>query len=229
MVSLASIGNFFKQIGDALKKIPQGFKEIGNKFVEITNLLKDAFKKVFGVFKKLGGAFEKIGKGFKDSIEGVPKGLEYGFKDLDVFFKYIGEFLLGYIMCSIRMIENFHKCVFFYMMDMVGQFLYLPFRLALFLIWCIGFSSVYETEKMIWDIISDIDKIVFGITGYHFMHWPKSIRDLCYNCRRLKTNVIGKKANQMKDDWNGEIWKQVNKGGRELTGGFNDLFGAFTE
>jgi hypothetical protein len=46
-------------------------------------------------------------------------------------------------------------------------------------------------EKGLWDMLENLDTMIFSLTGIHIIHYPKWIRDQCYNCRRLKMSTVG--------------------------------------
>jgi hypothetical protein len=220
---MPSLGSLFNKIGDAFSKIGELFDVVKRGFTEATGF----FKKIGNFFKDISSGLNKISNGFREVFEGVPKGLKYGFNDMGVFLAYIFEYITLYVSCGVKFIGNFQKCVFFYAMDIIGQLVYLPIRIALFIIWCAGLRSVYSYEKTIWDYIDDADMAVFGMSGYHFMHWPKDVRENCYNCKRLKTEIIPQKSKMFVHDWNHEIWAEITRGAGDIKDGGEKIKRAF--
>ena len=51
-----------------------------------------------------------------------------------------------------------------------------------------------EWEKGLWDFLEDVDKWCIDNIGIHIIHFPKSIRETCFNCRRLKPTAFISKA-----------------------------------
>lgn len=238
-----------KQIGDTLSG---PFKDAGNKFTEagdkmkngandvinkvkndVLGPLEDIFKKAkqaFEVipdrFKKFGKAFDKIFKGIGEEVEGVFDGVWSGFVNISVFIQYLGIFLFMYIECGVKMIENLHKCIFYYALQAVGQIFYLPFRIILWFFKQIG-ADFYSLEKTIWDNVEWIDGNIFRYLGFHITHYTRSVRDQCYNCKRLKQSTIKNKATDIDNDFRYGIRDKLNKGIKTLTEAGNDFKSVF--
>jgi len=74
-----------------------------------------------------------------------------------------------------------------------------------------------ELETQFWMFMEDIDRMVVDASGYHIIHFPKDIRDKCFNCKRLKTSVLINKANDAFGDLKDPIIPL-------MTGGIVDMF-----
>jgi hypothetical protein len=101
----------------------------------------------------------------------------------------IFTFSYTWMMCLFKNIANIQACFFYYLLEIIGQILYLPIRIILWMVFKCGYD-LYKYEKMGWDVIELIDDNVFYYADFHICHFPKSIREKCYNCKRLKVSAL---------------------------------------
>ena len=77
-------------------------------------------------------------------------------------------------------------------------------------------------------MLYNFDAFFYGAFGFHLIKWSKSVRDQCYNCKRLKTSVLKNKAKEVDYDFKVGIPKLIKKGtDRIMKGGkqMNQAFG----
>lgn len=110
------------------------------------------------------------------------------------------EFSISYLICTLKMLANIKKCWFYYVLDAIGQLIYLPIRISLWTVYSIGID-LYSLECRIWSWIDLLDRFIFTKTGVHLIHYPKSVRDDCYNCCRVKIDVLAHKGDVVYDDF----------------------------
>jgi hypothetical protein len=100
------------------------------------------------------------------------------------FFTYLGKFFTwigDIIKCSIETIIGLPNCFIFYMFD-----LFIGFLTMMIKFFC-SFSPALETaRKTTWQIIMKIDKMVYSISGFHIVGYPKSVIKMCYKCQNVK-------------------------------------------
>lgn len=125
---------------------------------------------------------------------------------------------ITHLECFFKILRNLPVCIFFYVLDMLGQLIYLPIRLGL---WAVLFTiglNLYPIEKGAWDIIYKVDCFVHETAGIHIAHWPDNIIDDCYNCCRVKTQTLMNKGSKVMDDINKTapkmLYPGINKIGR---------------
>jgi hypothetical protein len=106
--------------------------------------------RVFGIFKKVFLVFAFFGSVFTWSFKNIT--------------------------CGLEMFMNFRQCFFWYLLEIIGQTLYLPIR---FLVWILGIQS---WEKYTWDKIQAADCAFFDLTGIHVIHYSDDILKRCYKC-----------------------------------------------
>ena len=210
------IGDKAREVGDKMKG---GFNEIGDKMGGI-------FKDIINRFKKMGDGLLGIFDGIGMEFTGLGEGLRLGFDDIGALFEYTGEFLLTYCMCGVKFITNIKSCFFYYMIDTILQIFYLPVRIFLFILWFF-YPGIYKLESSFWKNINRLDNLNYNYTGVYFTRWPRDIRELCYNCKRLKVKVLKQKAQDVDDDFNIKMPQILQKGVNRIKQGGDDFLGAF--
>jgi hypothetical protein len=108
-------------------------------------------------------------------------------------------------------------------MDAFIQILYLPIRITLWFLYSFLRINLYPTEKKIWGYAEWIDSKIYSSVGFNIMRWPKNIRDQCYNCKRLKTSVLLRKAKEIDYDFKVGIPKLIKKGTDKIKKGAKEL------
>jgi len=101
------------------------------------------------------------------------------FKKVFMVFAFFGSvFTWSFknITCGLEMFMNFRQCFFWYLLEIIGQTLYLPIR---FLVWILG---IQKWEKYTWDKIQAADCAFFDLTGIHIIHYSEDILNRCYKC-----------------------------------------------
>jgi hypothetical protein len=101
------------------------------------------------------------------------------FKKVFMVFAFLGSVFIWCfqnITCGLEMFMNFRQCFFWYLLEIIGQTLYLPIR---FLVWILGIRT---WEKYTWDKIQAIDCAFYDLTGIHLIHYSDDILKRCYKC-----------------------------------------------
>jgi hypothetical protein len=136
-------------------------------------------------------------------------------------------FAVSWMMCLFKNITNLQACMFYYLLEIVGVIFYLPFRVTL---WVLSqfHIDLYDLETQFWDGIEYIDEVVLNYAGFHVSHYPKNIREQCYNCRRVKISALDKHTAPLVKDLTQTVpsllspgLKQIIKGGTELMNPFD--------
>jgi hypothetical protein len=160
-------------VGDAEKF----FKTIENDIVGVYDTAK---AEVVGEYDKVSG---EIVSTYDTAVSDVERAWKAFICLIKGFWAYLGaiwECIFSYIYCGFLMILNLPFCLAWYLLEIVGYILYLPFFLFFYLF------NLQKTEKQLWDLIKNFDKIFVSITGNSFMHFPESIVTKCYQCNSLK-------------------------------------------
>lgn len=202
----------------------ENFKE-GIKFPKISDITKNVSKSILGplkpmidFFKKLPKRINTINSGFKDIFYGIGDEFKYlgigtarGFEDIGLLIAYASQFVFSYTMCGVKYISNIPNCILYYTVDAFLSILYLPIRISLWILYLLGIN-LYPTQNKLWKYVEKINGYIYGVFGFNIIRWPKNIRDECYNCKRLKTSVLLKKAKDIDYDFKVNIPKILMKG-----------------
>lgn len=233
--------NLEKPFKELANKMDDGFDKMGNAIKDVANKAKDTLMgPLMDIFDKATKAFEQIpkrftafGNGFKRVFDGIGQefngltdGLHDSFNDIGTLIEYSGLFVFSYIQCGVQLLQNLHVCIFYYSLQAVGQCFYLPIRLLLWLISLTGLD-LYSTETIVWNHIEVLDSIVYKNVGFHFSHYPKSIRNQCYNCRRMKQSTVVNVANKIDTDFRTEIPDKLKRGINTIKDGGEEIKSAF--
>lgn len=229
------LNDIFKSIGDTINSIPKALSEIANDVADSLNdallSLKDIitaplkgidemitdFKRLICLFESIPARVSNLISGIDNVFQGVEEQMKLflgaaalGLKETSVLAEYSGIFLNSYIKCGVKFITNLHKCFFYYFIDVVCKFLYLPVRIVLWLLKELLNIDFYPVEDRIWKGILYIDGIIFSILEIHIVHFPESIRKQCYTCIRLRKEVINRQAAKVDHTFNVKIPNIIN-------------------
>jgi hypothetical protein len=195
--------------------------DIGKAF-RFLDVVIDFFQSIPRRVTNLGNGFNDIFNGIGSEFVALGMGVELGFGDIVTLIQYTFEFLITYITCGVYFLSNIRNCFFYYLLEIVGQILYLPFRILLWVLNLFGIN-LYGIVDNIWIAFDDLDTYVYTLAGFHIIHYPKSIREQCYVCKRLKVKVLTNKAHDISDDFKYKIPEimtrgiaTINQGKREL-------------
>lgn len=150
--------------------------------------LKKIFKPITGTFKSVGKIFKDIGKIFKLIFKDIPKWIGMVFKWI---FYDIPRWAFDFILCIFNKIKNLPSCFLWYMLEVVGKILYLPFQITFWILDLILKSSgvtsvrIKGTVDKLWLLLDDIDHFQYELSGFHLVHYPDNIIDKCYKCKGL--------------------------------------------
>jgi len=184
---------------------------------------------------KLFNAISEVGRGLKEIFEGVvkeftglPQGVWYGLLDSSVFVQYIWEFAITNFMCGMKLMNNAFSCAIYYIIEVFGQILYLFPRIFFWMVDKItGPKKIGSMiERSIWKLLDWIDRLTITYLGFHIIHYSKSVREMCYNCKRLKPTVFVGQALSIVDDMADPILGLTVGGLQEMVGGLGRIVNA---
>jgi len=138
----------------------------------------------------------------------------------------IFTFSITWMMCLFQNISNMQTCLFYYLLEATGQVLYLPIRVFLWVCYQVGFD-LYPMESAFWNGVEELDKVVMEFLGFHISHYPKDIRDKCYNCKRLKISALTNHAGPLADDVFNKLPKLLMPGFMHIAKGGDELMHPF--
>lgn len=190
------------------------FSDIADIFTKI--------KKAFAAIPQVGKGTLEIAGGVGQTVATAPVGIYLTWVQAVIFLQTVWVFAFTNLNCAMRMMNNASYCAFFYILDVLGQMFYLIPRLIIFALNLIGLPAS-EWETGIWDILEDIDKWCMDHIGIHIIHFPKSIRDTCFNCRRLKPTAFVSKAQKTADAIRNPIVPLLTGGIGRMVEGINRI------
>lgn len=179
---------------------------------------------IFEMFINIARAFGEILEGAGITVEKGAVGVWHAGLDISEFAQYFSVFAFTNLVCFMKGMSNMTSCIFYYLWDAFLQLCYLPVRITLFLLSYI-LPSVYQWEKKFWDIMESIDQYWVKYFKFHLIHYPKAVRDKCYNCKRLKTSVFASKMVGYADDAE-TIFYDIISGPEKMFMGFVDTLKA---
>jgi hypothetical protein len=192
-------------------------------------LIVSAFKLVEIVprmFIALGEGVADIIEGTAMEVVGAVEGTGTIIGDMITMAIYTSVFLFTYLMCFIKGLGNFKTCAPYYLAEIIGQILYLVPRIILFILGAFGFDSV-GIEKRLWDWMEQLSDWTYVYLGFYLTHFPKDIRNKCYNCRRLKASAFVNKATYTIDDFLQTFDKDFLPGLQKIGSGAEPILSIF--
>ena len=72
--------------------------------------------------------------------------------------------------------------------------------------------DLYARERQVFEGLYDLSYMAYSLTGYHFMFWPKHIRERCFVCVRLKTDAVAGKASDVDKAFNEKLPEFMQRG-----------------
>ena len=187
--------NGIMMVIETVKRIVCFFESIPKRGRNITHGVNNIFSGVAGKFKALG------------------ESAEAGYNSTTTFVGYSGEWAISRTECIIKFIINLYKCIFFYILKCIGNICYI---LIVEPIKYFSYKLGMNADKRIEQIsiaIEKMDTIFYSFFGFHLIYFPKSIREDCFVCKRLKNSAVSKKADDVADTFNKKIPEIMKRGG----------------
>jgi len=161
-------------------------------------------------FRNLFEAFDNLFQGVAEEFIVIGQAIEMGFDSVSDLVYYFGVFIGSYMNCGANLLKNSITCVPFYLASIIGFILYLPIQIILWAFKTFFSFDLYPTEKRIWKGLKTSNDALYPIIGFHFMHYPKWVRENCYSCIRLRTSVLKGAKNATDDTFNEKIPDLIN-------------------
>lgn len=124
-------------------------------------------------------------EGFKkapDPLKAITKIFAF-FTFLGKWFKWFGD-MIG---CTIESIIGLPNCIMFYLFDLfIGT-------VKLIIKFLCSFSPHLEKARLTtWKIITKLDSMIYKVTRFRIIEYPKSILKKCYKCKNKKMPKLKK-------------------------------------
>ena len=182
-----------------LKKRPVVETSLGAIFKAVVKI-PEMFMMVFKLLGNVGGIgsfIANLAMGTINIIAGMTVALALSFfswlKSLDELARlgiYVIEFGITHMWCFMRILFSSFDCLFWYILETIGKILYLIGPTLFISVFLFIGIDLRPMEKAIWNLLELLDKFIFGTVGFHIIHFPKWVRNRCYNCKRLKISSL---------------------------------------
>ena len=170
------------------------------------------FERLICLFESFPVRAENILHGFNNIFIGIGEQFELfiqagemGFKETSRYAKLSGIYTHNYIQCLFKFLRNSYKCFFYYILDLIGKILYIPFSLLFWLSKTLFGIDLYPIETRTWKFLELINNFVFSTLGFHIIHFPQKVREDCYSCVRLSSNTVKKQGHIVSRTFNKDI------------------------
>ena len=193
-------------VEDPIEELTRGLDSMLINFVRILCFLN----KMPCRFRNLFEAFNNLFQGVAEEFIVIGQAIEMGFDSVSDLVYYFGVFIGSYMNCGANLLKNSITCIPFYLGSIIGFILYLPIQIILWAFKTFLSFDLYPTEKRIWKGLKTSNDALYPIIGFHFMHYPKWVRENCYSCIRLRTSVLKGAKNQTDDTFNEKIPDLIN-------------------
>jgi len=194
---------------------------------------------MFGFIKRLfslltiaiqvGIGLARIFKGVAREMIELPAAISIGAIGASRFIQSVWVFGISNFFCGMKLMDNFTSCALYYLLEIIGSILYLiPALVFMVLDWLTGGQKVGSLiENTVWSLLEKLDRLTIDNLGFHVIHFSKSVRDKCYNCRRLKPMAFVRKATDFAADINDPIIPLATGGIQDMFTGFKRIVNAF--
>jgi hypothetical protein len=180
------IGELFTAFPNAFENLVKKTKSAWSNFTDAMpagfhELKTDVITGMDGINKGAEDANRTLNRTFTDLIEGITNTV----KDIQKIFVFIEEFFvfLGkYVYCGVIKLFTMPYCIFFYALEAIGYFIYMP---VLFGAYIIHVTTGFDTTAVLnqfWDIVYFIDDQTYAVTGYHLFRYSPGVIKKCYSC-----------------------------------------------
>jgi hypothetical protein len=190
---------FVEDIIDGIKNMIQTFKR-----------LVCFFESVPARVRNINAGFENIFNGINAEFDAIGKSFNMGFSSINTLGVYVGELISTYVGCGFKFFENFFDCIFYYLVDITLYILYLPIMIIIWAFKKISIDFSY-LEEGVYNLLKTLNDFLYPIIGFQIIHWPKSVREKCYLCKRLKVDAVKKKADDVGVTFKEKIPKNFGK------------------
>ena len=103
----------------------------------------------------------------------------------------------------------------------------MPIRIIIWLFYATLSIDLYGLETEVWNGLERLDKVLFPILRFHIIHYPASVRNKCYVCKRLKTSAVAAQAKETDRVFREDIPCQFKPGADKIKHGlrqFDEIF-----
>ena len=206
----------------------------------LLKILRMIFK-IVPIGSKIVKKGKTLAQGFKDAALGLVNLIKnlaittiiFGVDSIKFAFE-LGFYTFKMMICSVGGVLNLHKCILFYLFDMLMLTFLLIITSILFMVdmflgvkAIIGMSCV---EILIWglDLLEQFDAWVFKVFGAHVFHYPDFVIKMCYRCSAMgDTSGFTRSSKKMYNDIFVMIPNKIGSPIGNIVRGIGKIFGFF--
>lgn len=197
-----TIANIPKMIANAITnaiermfRVPlDGIMQLIETFKRIVCFLQSIPKRARNVTSGVGNVF----LGVEKKVAAIGKSFNAGINATGTLFSYSGEYAGSRLRCIVKFVQNFYKCVFFYILKSIGGILKVIILKPIEYIGNMFGVNMEVKFEQIGNGIIALDAFFKSILGFHLIYFPESVRKDCFTCVRLKGSAVSKRADEWK-------------------------------
>ena len=212
------IANLFKMIARIPKMIAdavvRGIEKLFRKPLAGIYELIETFRRIVCFLESLPtrarnvtSGVSNIFLGVEKKVDAIGKSFSAGFEATGTLFAYSGEYAASRLQCIVKFIQNFYKCIFFYVLKSIGSILKVIILKPIEYIGSMFGINMEARFDQIGNGIITMDQFFHSIFGFHLIYFPESVRKDCFTCVRLKGSAVSKQA----DEWTHTFSKKIPK------------------
>ena len=212
------IANLFKMIARIPKMIAdavvRGIERLFRKPLAGIYALIETFRRIVCFLESLPtrarnvtSGVSNIFLGVEKKVDAIGKSFSVGIESTGTLFAYGGEYAASRLRCIVKFIQNFYKCIFFYVLKSIGSILKVIILKPIEYIGSMFGINMEARFEQIGNGIITMDQFFYSIFGFHLIYFPESVRKDCFTCVRLKSSAVSKQA----DEWTDTFSKKIPK------------------
>ena len=148
--------------------------------------------------RNVSAGVSNIFLGVEKKVDAIGKSFSAGIESTGTLFAYGGEYAGSRVRCIIQFIQNFYKCVFFYILKSIGGILKIIILKPIEYVGSMFGINMEARIDQIGEGIISMDQFFYSICGFHLIYFPESVRKDCFTCVRLKGSAVSKRADEWK-------------------------------
>jgi hypothetical protein len=144
--------------------------------------------KIVGKFKTVAIGFKEMGSGIANLMKNLAILSAIFTMDSIIFTIHLFVYLFKLLLCSVTIISNFPKCVFYYAVNIFMIFILSCILSILFIIdaflmlkYWTGISCI-EAFMALLQYLEMADQFLYSTFSFHIIHYPDSVLNMCYRC-----------------------------------------------
>ena len=218
------IANLFKMIARIPKMIAdavvRGIEKLFRKPLAGIYALIETFRRIVCFLESLPkrarnvtSGVSNIFLGVEKKVDAIGKSFSVGFESTSTLFAYGGEYAISRVRCIMKFMQNFYKCIFFYILKAIGGILKIIILVPIIYIGSMFGVNMEERIDQIGEGIITMDQFFYSISGFHLIYFPESVRKDCFTCVRLKGSAVSKRADEWKYTFDTKIPRMMTEEG----------------